>query len=470
MPGRLFLSVALLAAFVSATLAQDNPRVTETTRLVQKCLPAVVSLPSMTPGEKPGTQQFHFGSGTVISPSGYVLTNAHVVRQFKEGQALFTGNRVLKYQTICTMPHSDLAVLKLQTESELVALPIGRSHDLMLGEPTLVIGNAGELAHSASTGIVSGLARSTRTEQAILPDVIQTSAAINGGNSGGPLINALGEMIGVVSSKKQNADNVGFAISADHVRVILPAVLNPEERYDYWFGAKADPLATKCHISDIVAGSPAAKAGLQRGDVLLRMDDEVMRSGLDLTLALVKKRVGYVLPLQVQRGEEMLALKCELDVLPLPEPAKDEDLVAGLLRKEFAGQWPSVPDFASLKPAGEKIVENVGEEKRSHYAFQFLGFINIVEEGLYSFVIRSDDGSRLRVAKKLIADNDGQHAIRDVTGVIRLPAGLHPIEVEYQQGTGEAELKLFWEGPGIAWQAVPKDVLFAKKGEQEMQK
>ena len=461
---RFTIALALLT-FSLPLVAQDNPRITETTKLVQKCLPAVVSLPQVSPGEKPGTQNVHFGSGTVISPSGYVLTNAHVVRTAKEGPALFTGNRVIKYQTICTMPHADLAVLKLQTEGSLPALPLGRSHDLMLGEPTLVIGNAGELAHSASTGIVSGLARSTRTEQAILPDVIQTSAAINGGNSGGPLINALGELIGVVSSKKQNADNVGFAIAVDSVRVILPAVLNPEERYDYWFGAKADPLANKCVISDLAAGSPAAKAGLQRGDVVLRADDEPLLTGLDLTLALIKRRVGYVLPLKVQRGAEMLELKVELDVLPLPEPAKDEDLVAGLLRKEYAGQWPSVPDFASLKPAGEKIVENIGEEKRNHYAFQFLGFLNIAEEGLYSFALRSDDGSRLRIAKKLIADNDGQHAIRDVTGVIRLPAGLHAIEVEFQQGTGETELKLFWEGPNINWQPVPNGVLFTKKME-----
>jgi S1-C subfamily serine protease len=457
--------LALIALAASIARGQDNPRVTETTKLVQKCVPAVVSLPTFSPGEKPGTQNVHFGSGTVISPSGYVLTNAHVVRNFKEGPALFTGNRVLKYQTICTIPHSDLAVLKLQTESALLALPIGRSHDLMLGEPTLVIGNAGELAHSASTGIVSGLARSTRTEHSILPDVIQTSAAINGGNSGGPLINALGEMIGVVSSKKQNADNVGFAIAADHVRVILPAVINPEERYDFWFGGKADALANKCQINDIVAGSPAAMAGLQRGDVLLRVDDEPMQSGLDLTLALIKKRVGYMVPLVVEREGKQLELKCELDVLPLPEPAKDEDLVEGLLRREYVGQWPGVPDFASLKPVAEKIVENVGEEKRNYYAFHYRGFINIVEAGLYSFVIRSDDGSRLRIANKLIADNDGQHAIRDVTGVIRLPAGLHPIEVEFQQGTGETELKLFWEGPSFAWQAVPNGVLFTKKAE-----
>jgi hypothetical protein len=375
---------------------------------------------------------------------------------------------VLKYQTICTIPHSDLAVLKLQTEGPLAALPIGRSHDLMLGEPTLVIGNAGELAHSASTGIVSGLARSTRTEHSILPDVIQTSAAINGGNSGGPLINALGELIGVVSSKKQNLDNVGFAIAADHVRVILPAVINPEQRYNFWFGAKVDPLASRCHVSDLAAGSPAAEAGLQRGDVILKANEEVMSSGLDLTLLLINKKVGDVISLLVERRGKWNEMKCELKPLVLPEVVADlpaENLVPGLLRKEYAGQWPALPDFASLKPVAEKVVENIGEEKRFNYAFTYQGFLKTTEEGLYSFVIRSDDGSRLRIAKQQIADNDGPHAIRDVTGVIRLPAGLHPIEVEFFQGAGETELKLFWEGPGIPWQAVPNGVLFNKKAE-----
>lgn len=460
---RCLLFLLLLVLLCDVAHAQDNPRVTETTKLVQKCLPAVVSLPTFTPGEKPGTQNVHFGSGTVISPSGFVLTNAHVVRNFKEGQALFTGNRVLKYQTICTIPHSDLAVLKLQTESPLAALPIGRSHDLLLGEPTLVIGNAGELAHSASTGIVSGLARSTRTEQAILPDVIQTSAAINGGNSGGPLINALGEMIGVVSSKKQNADNVGFAIAADHVRVILPAVLKPEDRYNFWFGVTADPLASTCHISDLAAGSPAAEAGLRRGDVLRRVNGQSVSSAIDLALALIDLKAGQVITVVAVREGKPIGMEVELKPLPLPEPAKDENIVAGLLRKEYAGQWPSIPDFASQKAVAEKIVENVAEEKKFNYAFQFQGFLKVAEEGLYSFVIRSDDGSRLRIANKLIADNDGPHAIRDVTGVIRLPAGLHPIDVEFYQGVGETELKLFWEGPGFSWQPVPNGVLFAKK-------
>jgi S1-C subfamily serine protease len=466
MIGRSFLLAGLVLCLAVPVRAQDNPRITETTRLVQKCLPAVVSLPMVTPGEKPGTQQVHFGSGTVISPSGYVLTNAHVVRNSKEGPALFTGNRVLKYQTICTIPHSDLAVLKLQTESQLVALPIGRSHDLMLGEPTLVIGNAGELAHSASTGIVSGLARSTRTEQAILPDVIQTSAAINGGNSGGPLINALGEMIGVVSSKKQNADNVGFAIAADHVRVILPAVLKPEERYNFWFGATADPLASNCHISDLAAGSPAAEAGLQRGDILRRVNGQSVNSAIDLALALIDLKAGQVITLVAVREGKPMGMEVELKPLPLPEPVKDENFVNGLQRKEYAGQWPAIPDFASLMPVAEKVVEKVVEEKKLNYAFQFRGFLKVAEEGLYSFVLRSDDGSRLRIANKLIADNDGPHAIRDVTGVIRLPTGLHPIDVEYFQGTGETELKLFWEGPGITWQEVPKEVLFVKKEEE----
>ncbi len=458
----------LTALFLSTPAAnsQDNPRITETTRLVQKCLPAVVSLPQVTPGEKPGTQTIHFGSGTVISPSGFVLTNAHVVRNAKEGPALFIGNRGLKYQTICVIPHSDLALLKLQTESPLPALPIGRSHDLMLGEPTLVIGNAGELAHSVSTGIVSGLARSTRTEHAILPDVIQTSAAINGGNSGGPLINALGEMIGVVSSKKQNADNVGFAIAADHVRVILPAVLKPEERYNFWFGATADPLANNCHVSDLAAGSPAAVAGLQRGDILRRVNGQSVNSAIDLALALIDLKAGQSLAVVAVRAGKILGIDVELKPLPQPEPMKDEELTAGLLRKEYAGEWPALPDFASLKPVAEKVVEKVAEEKKQNYAFQFQGLLKVPADGLYSFVLRSDDGSRLRVANKLIADNDGPHAIRDVTGVIRLPAGLHPIEIEFYQGVGETELKLFWEGPGIAWQEVPKEVLFAK----EMQK
>lgn len=461
--------------FLRPASAEDSPRITPTTRLIEKCLPAVVSLPQFEPGDRPGTQRIMFGSGAVISPSGYVLTNAHVVRTAKEGPAIFAGNRILKFTTICTIPHSDLALLKLHVEEQLPYLPIGRSHDLMLGEPTLVIGNAAELAHSVSTGIVSGLARSTRTEHALLPDVIQTTAAVNGGSSGGPLINALGQSIGVIASRKVDFNNVGFAIAADHVRTVLPATIRPEDRYHFWFGATADPLAERCEINQLAAGSPAAEAGIQRGDVLVRLGDETIRSPLDLTLALIQKRAGQELPVTIERKDEQETKTHELRVtltpLPLPEPAAlatgDEgDVVSGLLRKEFAGEWRRLPDFASQKMLAEKVVASPAAEKKDFYAFQFQGYVKAPKDGLYSFVIRSDDGSRLRVANRLLADNDETHGIRDVSGAIRLPAGLHPIEIEFFQGNGDCDLKLYWEGPDFGWQEMPAAAFFAKKPEK----
>jgi hypothetical protein len=364
------------------------------------------------------------------------------------------------------MPHADLCVIQLHAEEALPFLPLGRSHDLMLGEPTLVIGNAAELAHSASTGIISGLARSTRTQEAILPDVIQTTAAINGGTSGGPLINALGELIGVVASRKPDFSNVGFAIAADHVRTVLPTMINPEERYNFWFGAKADPLAERCRVNQLAAGSPAAEAGLQRGDVIVRIDDKAVRSPLDLTLVLVGRKAGQELKVVVERDEKQHELPVTLKPLLLPEPVKEsDDLVSGVLRKEFAGQWQRLPDFASQKIDAEKVVEAFRARAKEYYALQFQGLLKVPEDGLYWFAIRSDDGSRLRIANRLIADNDESHGIRDVSGVIRLPAGLHPIDVEYFQGNGSAELKLFWQGPKFGWQEIPAEVLWTKKPE-----
>jgi S1-C subfamily serine protease len=456
----------LVSFLLKPVAAQDNPRITPTTKLVQKCLPAVVSLTTVEPGDKPGERRIHFGSGAVISPLGFVLTNAHVVRNNKEGTAVLPGNRSFKYTTICQMPHADLCVIQLHAEEALPFLPLGRSHDLMLGEPTLVIGNAAELAHSASTGIISGLARSTRTQEAILPDVIQTTAAINGGTSGGPLINALGELIGVVASRKPDFSNVGFAIAADHVRTVLPTMINPEERYNFWFGAKADPLAERCRVNQLAAGSPAAEAGLQRGDVIVRIDDKAVRSPLDLTLVLVGRKAGQELKVVVERDEKQHELPVTLKPLLLPEPVKEsDDLVSGVLRKEFAGQWQRLPDFASQKIDAEKVVEAFRARAKEYYALQFQGLLKVPEDGLYWFAIRSDDGSRLRIANRLIADNDESHGIRDVSGVIRLPAGLHPIDVEYFQGNGSAELKLFWQGPKFGWQEIPAEVLWTKKPE-----
>ena len=170
----------LLLCFCSSIPALDTPgegdtpaaplpeeRETPTVRLIKKCLPAVVALRTFQPGGQPGVVNFAAGSGAVIHPEGYILTNDHVVMAVvgntdrPQGLALFSNGSQYIFKVLARLPQEDIAILKIDTGRPLPFLPLGSSHDLVLGEPTIFIGNPNGLAHSVSTGIVSGLQRST---------------------------------------------------------------------------------------------------------------------------------------------------------------------------------------------------------------------------------------------------------------------------------------------------------------------
>ena len=174
-----------------------SERITKTVQIIKKSLPSVASIQTFKESGTPGVYNVQAGSASVIHESGYLSTNDHVISGIIQGNAILYGKAPLPFKTIARMSSEDLAIIKIETENPLEPIPIGRSNDLMLGEPILTIGNPGGLNHSVSTGIISGINRSTSTGAAFLPWMIQTSAAVSGGNSGGPLINALGEQIAV---------------------------------------------------------------------------------------------------------------------------------------------------------------------------------------------------------------------------------------------------------------------------------
>ncbi len=435
---------------------EDSPRRTKTVQLIERCLPSVISLRVLRPHPRPGIFNVNFGTASVIHPDGYLLTNAHVVQGATGGEAIFADGRKLPFKTVLLAPQDDLALLKVNGKKPFPALPLGRSDDLMLGEPVVVIGTPDGLVHSVSRGIVSGLNRATHTEHAYLPSMIQTDAAVSGGVSGGPLINALGQQIGIITSRKKEAENVAFAISADHIRKRFPRIVSAEQRYGFQLGLQVDTLSDKPSVTSVAPETPAAKAGVKTGDVIRKINGKEIKSGVDFQLALLHRKAGEELAFKVQREKKLKDVSVTLGELSLPSPVNATETVAGLKCKVFEGKWKRIPEFSKLKPVEESIAKKISLQpagkRKEFYGLTFTGLVKIPETGLYSFLLKSDDGSRLASGDNLILDNDGLHATKTIRGMRRLPAGLHPLEINFFQADGDQALevqiqKLDHQGP-----------------------
>jgi S1-C subfamily serine protease len=250
----------LLFFFISASawsaLAWADPppsvnlRDTVIVQVVAKTKAAVVNISAtrlisrrMNPfTDDPFFQQFGFGqietvpanslgSGFIIHPDGYVVTNNHVVDRAREITVQLADGRKLPADLISADPEADLALLKISGKQPFPTLALGDSSDLMIGEPAIAIGNPLGYSHSVSTGIVSALHRDLKDVggKESLANLIQTDAAINPGNSGGPLLNAYGQVIGVNTAIRSDAQNIGFAIPVNRLRDLIPELMNPAQ-------------------------------------------------------------------------------------------------------------------------------------------------------------------------------------------------------------------------------------------------
>jgi len=462
----LALAVLLLLAgrWPGAAAAEEKPpiaaaRRTATVELIERCLPSVVAIRAFAPTEKKSEERVNLGSGSIIHSAGYILTNFHVLQAATRGEVALAGGETYPYRLIAGFAHEDLALIKIDTVGPLPALTLGRSDDLLLGEPVLAIGSPAGLVSTVSEGIVSGLKRSTSTEFAFLPTMIQTSAAISGGSSGGPLINALGDQVGVVTSRKEGAENIGFAIAIDRLREVLPRMLAAEQRFGFRLGLDVDMLAPSAKVAAVTPDSPAAAAGIAAGDVIESVEGAAIRHGIDLHLALIGCKPGQELVLAVRRGSESQQLKATLAELPMATPMPESGLQPGLHFAGYQGTWKQVPDFGGLKPVvsgtADKPAAGVYNSHPDQFALEFVGLLKVPADGLYTLFTRSDDGSRLLIDNQLVVDNDGLHPPREVAGLVRLAAGCHPMRLQYFEAGGDQVLQVSYEGPGVSKQEIP---------------
>lgn len=455
------LAIAALAQPALAQPAAGSPRRDWKVDVIERVGGSVVAIFSEDKEHRVSS-----GSGSVIHDSGYILTNDHVVAD-RQGVVLVRGQQPLPYRTVARLWDKDLALVKVESPKPLVAVPLGRSNDVLAGEPILVGGNPGGRGIVFSSGIVSSaevMAGASALAMAYFPDdardrVIQFDAASNPGNSGGPVINAEGRQIAVVVGKILNEQDINFAIPIDRARRAMRDLLLPEQRGNFWTGIELAMAATT--IERVREGSPAASAGLESGDIVAAIDDHGIGSDIDFHVALVGRQANQELTVHYARAGTARSATLKLVEYPAKPGLKTEGRKAGLAYRVYPGRFTRCPDVGNLKPAhegtaAEARLAQINGLPSDDYALVLEGYVEIPETGVWSLAIGSDDGSRLIVDGELVANNDGPHPMQWTSGCGRWQKGLHPVKIEFFEATGDAELQVVLSRDGSDKRLEPK--------------
>ena len=271
------------------------------------------------------------GTGIIVSSNGYVLTNKHVIESATKIYVVLDDGTVYKeVELVGTDPFDDVAFLKIKDAKDLPAATLGDSKTITIGEQVIAIGNAlGQYQNTVTSGIISGTGRSlTATDSnyqnsETLSDMIQTDAAINSGNSGGPLVNAAGEVIGI-NTAVSSGNNIGFAIPISSVKGMLKTILETGEAKTAYLGvsyqnidataALENDLASTygAYIADVLKNSPAEQAGLKKGDIILAVDNIKIGASTSLGTLLGEHAVNETVNLAVLRDGQTLNLSLTL--------------------------------------------------------------------------------------------------------------------------------------------------------------
>ncbi|MCU0682026.1 MAG: Do family serine endopeptidase [Polyangiaceae bacterium] len=271
------------------------------------------------------------GTGFIVDPAGFVVTNAHVVQGADEIKVRLSDERTLPAKVIGRDAALDLALLQLDGASNLSAVALGDSEGLRVGDWVLAIGNPFGLGHTVTLGITSAKGRTIGASQ--YDDFIQTDASINPGNSGGPLFNLKGEVVGIPTAIRQGAQGIGFAVPVNALREVLPQLRERGSVSRGYLGVRYQPVTDELAqglgldrrrgalVSEVEAHTPGARAGLQPGDVITAVNGTDVARYEDLPRLIARNAPGAKVKLGVLRNGKNLDLATTLD----PRPDRDDD-------------------------------------------------------------------------------------------------------------------------------------------------
>jgi 2-alkenal reductase len=305
---------------------------TTITEAVERVSPAVVTVLGSSPG---ASSPEISGSGVIISPEGYILTNQHVIEDARETRVILFDGREIPTEVIGSDSFADLAVLQADPAQLEEYAVLGNSEILNPGEPVIAIGSPlGKFQNTVTVGVVSATERMLRiSENYQMEGLVQTDAAINQGNSGGPLVNLAGEVIGINTlivrgGTRVGAEGLGFAIPSNMAEAIASQIIEQGYVARPYLGIRWEwinprisqaynlPVEWGAFVSSVLPGTPADQAGLRRGDIIIQLEEQSLGENTPFINALYQYAPGETITCVIQRGEEQLELPLTFDEQP----------------------------------------------------------------------------------------------------------------------------------------------------------
>jgi len=366
---RIFITVFLCSILSNGAVplwAENNNRRTPVVKVVEQAGPAVVNInteeavPAMRnpfrDSRNPFFDQFFkqliprlnnnrrsLGSGVIIHPDGYILTNEHVVAKATRIKVTLIDKREFDAHLVGADIKSDLAIIKIDSKEGLPHVALGQSGDLMTGETVIAIGNPFGLQHTVTTGIISALHRSIKGDKnRVYRDFIQLDASINPGNSGGPLLNINGSLIGINTAIFQQAEGIGFAIPINKAKRIVDDLIRYGKVRRGWLGVSVQDMTRDMlrffHLDRVrgvvvvrvMKGSPGAKAGLKQGDVILSLENNEISDKSDYSERISTYPVGNTMRLKILRDGAERSASLKVSFLPVEQVAEYTRIWLGL--------------------------------------------------------------------------------------------------------------------------------------------
>jgi len=294
-------------------------------------IPIVSPMLDFLPFQMPFRYQdegFSLGSGFLINEGGFILTNAHVIRNATDIRVVRAKNREeFPARIIGVDPATDSALIRIEPQPDMHVLPLGSSDALDVGEIVMAVGNPLGLNHTVSAGLISAKNRLVSEDKGSLLDYLQTDTAINPGSSGGPLLNLHGQVVGINTAIATDAQNIGFAIPIDTIKRVIPILVSGNSERG-WFGAAARPASpgeaaelghsnpSAVIVDEVLDPSPASKAGVRADDLILRVGGQEIPDFIAFRHQLISLRPGNTLVLTILRDGEQIEIISTLEAPP----------------------------------------------------------------------------------------------------------------------------------------------------------